>query len=484
MRLGLIGASSLALFYSLGERLLKTWDESIYAEVAKEMLKLHSWLTPHWNLQPWFEKPPLFMWLTALLYRLFGVSETSSRALGALCGVGTIWLTFEIGRRLTDDWGGFTAAIILLTNGTFIFVSRFGAVDVPLTFCFTVGAYGYLRVLEGNPRWWYAVGAATGIAIMLKGAGGIPLPLSVCIALLLDHRLETIRSPQVRNSVLLASAIALPWHLVMLIVHGRVFLNEYIGFHVLARMKGIEGIASRPASFYLSEYWFTFVPFAPLALLGLLLHAKGQRKSSIVISIVLIVTVTFSLIGTKLLAYVMPAVPFISVLAVLAMRRLMKTVKYAIVGAVVLFLVYWVSERELVAANYRGTLAYVGSLNSREEPLMRLLVQARPGDDDPAPAPLIICIDGSRLEKQQSVFYGDRPVINTLLTVPTDERPLENDMAHRYGSLTPLSMAVNSRPSPIIIRADMYPALAYSGRYNFIGIGQSGSLMLGQISRR
>ncbi len=80
MRVVLISLSTITLFYSLGEQLLRTWDESIYAEVAKEMLTRHSWWTLSWNFEPWVDKPPLFMWLTALLYRFFGVSETSSRA--------------------------------------------------------------------------------------------------------------------------------------------------------------------------------------------------------------------------------------------------------------------------------------------------------------------------------------------------------------------------------------------------------------------
>ena len=71
MRVVLISVSTIALFYSLGEQLLRTWDESIYAEVAKEMLTRHSWLTLSWNFEPWVDKPPLFMWLTALLYQLF-----------------------------------------------------------------------------------------------------------------------------------------------------------------------------------------------------------------------------------------------------------------------------------------------------------------------------------------------------------------------------------------------------------------------------
>jgi 4-amino-4-deoxy-L-arabinose transferase-like glycosyltransferase len=467
MRFCLISASSIALFYSLGEQLLRTWDESIYAEVAKEMLTQHSWWTLSWNFQPWVDKPPLFMWLTALLYRCFGVSETTSRTVGVLCGVATIWLTFEIGRRLIGDWGGFVAASILLTNGYFIYASRFEEINVPLTFSFTLAAYAYLRILQGEPRWWYTVGAATGVAIMLKSAAGLAVPMSVGLALLLDRRrFRTIITREVRNSALLACTIALPWHLSMVISHGRVFLNAYLG-SVFARMRGVESV-SRPAYFYLSVYWHDFGLVALVALLGLLLHFKGQRNSSIVISIVLVVTISFSLTGSKLMAYAIPAFPFISLLAAMAIQRV-KTVKYMILWAVVIFPLYWFSQRNFVQLIY-GDYGYVGSINSRDEPLMRLLVLARPSDHELSPAPLIICMDGFRFQKQQAVFYGDRPVSEAFLLVPINDTE------------SPLEQVVSSRPAFIIIWNDQYPMLD-SAKYNFRVIAQSGPLMLGQISR-
>ncbi|MGB9232947.1 MAG: glycosyltransferase family 39 protein [Terriglobales bacterium] len=468
MRVVLFGLSSITLFYSLGEQVLRTWDESIYAEVAKEMLTRHSFWTLSWNFQPWVDKPPLFMWLTAVLYRFFGVSETSSRMVGVLCGVATIWFTFEIGRRLMGDWGGFAAAFILLTNGYFIYASRFEAINVPFAFCFTLAAYGYLRVLQGGSRWWYALGAATGLAIMLKSVAGLAIPMSLGLALLLDRRFRTIRTREFRNSALLACAIALPWHVSMVIDHGRVFLNAYLA-NLLARMNGLDALP-KPAYFYLWVYWHDFAPFALVALLGLLLHFKGQRNSSIVVSIVLVVTISFSLIGSKLMAYVLPAFPFIGLLAAMAMQR-MKTVKYAIVCAVIIFPLYWFMQRDVVQLIYSGTYRYAGSINSRNEPLMRLLIQARPSDHDPSPTPLVICMDGFRFEKQQAIFYGGRPVIETFLVVPINDTE------------SPLEQVVTSRPMSIIVWNDLYPELANSAKYDFRVIAQSGPLTLGQISR-
>lgn len=102
---------------------------------------------------------------------------------------------------------------------------------------------------------------------------------------------------------------------------------------------------------------------------------------------------------------------------------------------------------------------------------MRLLIQARPGDHALSPSPLIICIDGFRFEKQQSVFYSGRPVIEAFLVASVKDTE------------SSLEQVVSSRPTFIIIRDDMYPVLADSGKYNFRVTAQSGPLMLGEISR-
>ena len=91
-------AASAVLFYRLGADPLHSWDEAVYAESAKEMVQSHDWLTPHWNNQPFLQKPPLFIWSTALMFKLFGVSETAARATSALAGVGCVVLVLFIVR--------------------------------------------------------------------------------------------------------------------------------------------------------------------------------------------------------------------------------------------------------------------------------------------------------------------------------------------------------------------------------------------------
>lgn len=248
----------------------------------------------------------------------------------------------------------------------------------------------------------------------------------------------------------------------------RVFLDAYLA-NLLARTRGLESLP-KPAYYYLWVYWHDFAPFAVVALLGLLFHLKGQRNSSIIVSTLLVVTIAFSVIGSKLMAYVVPAFPFISLLAAMAIGRL-KNARYAIACAVILFPLYWFTQRGFVELIYGDDLGYKGSINSRNEPLMQLLVRARPHSNDRSPTPLVICMDGFRFYKQQAVFYGDRPVIETFLLVPLSDTE------------SPLEQVVTSRPTPIVIWSDLYPKVASSAKYNFSVIVESGPLTLGEISR-
>src|SRR5947209_18884500 len=108
----------------LGYKPLTNWDEGIYAEVSREMLSLGP-LVPHWNYQPWFEKPPLMLWITAAFFKMFGVTEFWARAGSALSGVGTVALVHAwLARR--DILAAWLSSFILLSTFGFLHVCRVG----------------------------------------------------------------------------------------------------------------------------------------------------------------------------------------------------------------------------------------------------------------------------------------------------------------------------------------------------------------------
>jgi len=243
-----------------------------------------------------------------------------------------------------------------------------------------------------------------------------------------------------------------------------------------------------------------FIPFAFAALVGLWLYVKGQKNLSIVVSFFLLITATFTFIGTKMPTYVVPGFPFIALLAAMALQGLKKLVKHAGISAGIIFLLFLFNTaypragNGFVAWNYGPTFSVDGSSTINNDPLIRLAIQARAADHDPAPEPLIVCLDGARVWKQQPLFYANRPLILSYLSVPpnwgisSDNSQAipygQSRYSARYQDSVPLERAVTSRPAPIIILNNMHPALAFSGQYNFTAVAESGPLMLGQISRR
>ena len=75
----LIGLCGFFFFFRLSGIGLLGPDEPRYAQVAREMLDGHNWVTPMLYGHPWLEKPILLYWGEMLSYRAFG-SRTGPRA--------------------------------------------------------------------------------------------------------------------------------------------------------------------------------------------------------------------------------------------------------------------------------------------------------------------------------------------------------------------------------------------------------------------
>ncbi|MBP7217065.1 MAG: glycosyltransferase family 39 protein, partial [Candidatus Omnitrophica bacterium] len=53
--------ATLVIFWNLGAGSLISWDECLYAQVAREILINHNWIDLTWMGLPWSDKPPLYM---------------------------------------------------------------------------------------------------------------------------------------------------------------------------------------------------------------------------------------------------------------------------------------------------------------------------------------------------------------------------------------------------------------------------------------
>jgi 4-amino-4-deoxy-L-arabinose transferase-like glycosyltransferase len=468
---------AFALLWKLGTGSLAAWDEAIYAQVSKEIVRNGDWLTLRWEHQPWFEKPPLFMWITALLYRLFGVSEFWARVPSALSGIALIGVTYLIGKFTYGKRVGFLAAVILSTCYHFLSFSRFGTMDVMLALFTYLALYAYLRLNNKNQKWWYLVWSSCALALMVKGAGGIIAPAAIVLVLAFDKRFGgAIRSRHFWQGVLLALLIIAPWHILMYVWYGRAFIDEYIGYHVIARStRTLEGHASG-YFYYVGKLvdgffpWCLLVPFAVVSIIRR--NLKDQSRSWVLLLLCALVFGLYSVIPTRRPWYIVPVYPALAILIGVFISNLYRDYQSRPIY-----------RRTVTAAC--AALIIVGGLYSfvslyfnhkPEEPvanLSRLAQSTSPDDKDS----LVLLSGVEPFYAQVSLFYSNRPIQQTY----TSSEPASED-AKRYVNYENLAEVTRASAKRIILRKEDIPRLSVD--YDIHVLGEDGPLAYATIRRK
>jgi 4-amino-4-deoxy-L-arabinose transferase-like glycosyltransferase len=100
----LIIAALAAIFFIpfLGRVHLFDWDEINFAECSREMMKLDDYSRVYINFKPFWEKPPMFMWMQIVSMKIFGVTEFAARFPNAVCGIVTLIVVFLCGSKIYD----------------------------------------------------------------------------------------------------------------------------------------------------------------------------------------------------------------------------------------------------------------------------------------------------------------------------------------------------------------------------------------------
>lgn len=152
-------------------------DEPRFALIARDMAHGAGWLIPTVGGEWYPDKPPLFMWAIAAFYRLTGNLRIGFLLPSLIAGLGTVFLVYDLARRLWNREVALTAGALLLLCVQFTLQARTAQIDALLTLWTTLGIYGLMRHLLLGPDWrWYGAGFfAAGLGIITKGVGFLPV---------------------------------------------------------------------------------------------------------------------------------------------------------------------------------------------------------------------------------------------------------------------------------------------------------------------
>ena len=320
-----------ALFFNLGGAELFEPDEGRNAEIAREILLLKDWVTPHYDFIPRLDKPISYYWLVALSYKTFGVSEWSARLPSALAAFGCLAVVYSFTRRLFGPWAALWSALVLLSSVEFIVISRVVILDMVFTFfltcalcCFAIAA----RESERDKRklLFLLMYAASGAATLVKGPIGFLLPGAIVFFyLLLSRRWHLMREMQLVPGVAIFLAVAAPWY-VAAEIRNPGYIRYFLLYENVARFATPKLDRSEPWYFFLIVLCGGFFPWTlllPNAVVRLC-RRPVQHEHLCLLLWAAVPLIVFSLSSSKLPHYILPIFPALAVVVGSAVDALLQ----------------------------------------------------------------------------------------------------------------------------------------------------------------
>ncbi len=308
-------------------------DEGRYAEIPREMMVNHDWITPTLNFVKYFEKPPLLYWLTASSFKLFGLNETAARLVPALCALLGLAMTYFLGRRMFGRRVGILSACVLATTLFWPLMARQIVIDMLLSVAlFAAVAFWWLGHTEENARlrvldfaaFWVFLGSAVlskgPVAVLLVGA-------TIGIYVIVCRQSKTTSLKNWALGIALFLLISAPWFIAVAARNSE--FNRYFWWgQNVARFLGIGKNREHvePIYFFLMFLPLLFFPWAFL-LPAMAITAwkrvwpqraqpfSPQQRAAIYLFInAAFITLFFSASTSKLLTYILPVFPALAIL--------------------------------------------------------------------------------------------------------------------------------------------------------------------------
>jgi 4-amino-4-deoxy-L-arabinose transferase-like glycosyltransferase len=296
-------------------------DEPRFAQVAREMLARHDWVTPVLDGQPWLEKPPLYYWCAMLAYRAAGgVSDWAARLPSAILYSLMVFFIYLWARHLRRGMQ-LDAALITASSVMVIGFGRSASTDAPLTVMFTVAMlcwYGWYST--DNRAWLLGFYFFAGMGTLAKG------PVAIFLAGLIIAAFAALRrNPRLilrtlwPLGIVLYLAVTLPWFIAVQRAAPE-FFRVFFLQHNLARYTTNLYHHPQPFWFFLPVLLLALAPWTVFLIAAVVDALRDWRFSvqqppgtedlrTFLTLWLLLPVLFFSFSQSKLPGYILPSVP-------------------------------------------------------------------------------------------------------------------------------------------------------------------------------
>ena len=310
-------------------------DEPRYAQVAREMLQRHDYITPILWGKPWLEKPALYYWRAMFAFREFGVHDWSARLPSASFAFILVTLIYLHIRRFRRG-GQLDAALITASCAGILSFARGASTDMQLAAPFCIGMLGWYAWYETDSKFWlfdlyFFVGAAT----LAKGPVAPFLAIMILVVFAaLRREWAILRRTIWWPGVTLYLAMVLPWFIAVQKRNPN-FLKIFFLQHNLERFATSRFQHEQAFWYYIPIVLLALTPWAVLAIAAFSdavrqsvaewrarrakFHYMGTFRAGdafpeFLVLWALIPIIFFSFSESKLPGYILPSIPPLTIL--------------------------------------------------------------------------------------------------------------------------------------------------------------------------
>ncbi|MBA3704634.1 MAG: glycosyltransferase family 39 protein [Bacteroidetes bacterium] len=305
----LIAVAAMLLFVPfLGTVHLFDWDEINFAECAREMLLTQDYFSVKINYQPFWEKPPLFIWMQALSMKIFGINEFAARFPNAICGIITLLILFNIGRKLVDEKFGLIWTLSYAASFLPHFYFKSGIIDPWFNLFIFSGIY-YFILFSNNKSMGYLLFSAVliGLGVLTKGPVAV-LIFSLCLSVFwMFKRFEPIITlKQLLIYAITVAFIGGLWFVILIVTGHTAIIKEFFVYQL--RLLNTQDAGHGGPFLY---HWIVLlIGCFPMSVFAL----RGFKKSTFdtpyqkhfklwMLILFWVVLILFSLVRTKIVHY-------------------------------------------------------------------------------------------------------------------------------------------------------------------------------------
>jgi 4-amino-4-deoxy-L-arabinose transferase-like glycosyltransferase len=310
-------------------------DEPRYAQIAREMLFRHDYITPVLWGHPWLEKPALYYWRAMFAFLEFGVHDWSARLPSASFAFILVALIYLHLRRFRPG-SQLDAALITASCAGIVGFARGASTDMQLAAPFCIGMLGWYAWYETDKKFWlFDLYFFVGVATLAKGP--VAPVMAGCIIFsfaALRREWSLLRRTIWIPGVLLYFAMVLPWYIAVQ-RRNPDFLRIFFLEHNLERFATNRYMHEQPLWYYLPILLLALMPWSVIALRALVEavqqsiaewrarlakhhyigHSRwGDAFPEFLVLWTLFPIIIFSLSRSKLPGYILPSIPPLTIL--------------------------------------------------------------------------------------------------------------------------------------------------------------------------